>query len=71
MLGGSVRMYKLKHVYICDHCNAVALPYYYEGFASRPNGWGVIGDKIHLCSKCYKAYIQLTEENEGYHEDCD
>ena len=63
-------MYKLKYIYICDHCGAIALPYVSDCGSLRPDNWGSIGDKIHLCPKCYRAYIELMGEDEEYDEDC-
>lgn len=55
-------MYKLKHVYICDHCGKVTLPHTYgcmdDVWKGVPENWVTI-NKIHLCETCGEAYKQL------------
>lgn len=62
-------MYKIKRVCICDHCGSIALPHPDMGELCPPRGWGSITNKTHLCQKCYKAYLRLMEEGEGYDEE--
>ena len=58
------KMYKLKHVYICDCCGKVELPHkvYINSIDDTVNGlpigW-ILFNKIHLCETCGKAYKQL------------
>ena len=54
--------YKLKKVYICDHCKNVSLPDIWfspsGSYLHMPEGWGLLG-KEHLCPECYKAYMRF------------
>lgn len=58
-------MKKLKWIYICNHCGDIALPEIIlspsEAYPVLPEGWGDIGNKTHLCPKCYKAFNALRE----------
>lgn len=64
-------MRKLKRIYICDHCGAIALPKvdYYEGyiFKSKPRGWIKLG-KEDLCPECSLIYEKFKKEIEGEKE---
>lgn len=58
-------MYKLRHVYICDHCGVLEYPWVdMGGDLCIPSKWGAIGNKIHLCPKCYQAYLAFIEDGE-------
>ena len=61
-------MYKLRHIYICDHCGKISLPDNYEGCKFLPSGWRSIGCKLHLCATCYSAYVQLMHDNKDLRE---
>lgn len=60
-------MYKLRFIYICDHCGKVELPeVVYCGIDAvniMPHNWGWLG-KAHLCDECYAAYRKLMDEPE-------
>ena len=52
--------YKLKKVYICDHCSNVSLPDIEYDLLSgvrkvMPKGWTKLG-KEYLCPECSRAY---------------
>ena len=60
--------YKLKKVYICDHCSKVELPDMdllgHEVIKVMPIGWTKLG-KEHLCPECsrvYKEFINATSK---------
>ena len=61
-------MRKLKRIYICDHCGAIAIPKvdYFEGyiFKSKPRGWTKLG-KEDLCPECSLIYEKFKKEVEG------
>ncbi len=53
-------MYKLKRVYICDACDAAALPririFPCGGtYRALPEGWEKVGG-MHFCPVCYEAW---------------
>ena len=54
--------YKLRKVYICDHCKKVSLPDIWlsssGSYKQIPEGWEHLG-KEHLCPECYKTYMQF------------
>ena len=54
--------YKLRKVYICDHCKKVSLPDIWlspgGSYKQIPEGWEYLGNE-HLCPECYKAYLQF------------
>ena len=59
-------MYKLKHVYICDHCGNVGMPmvHYYSPdvhYKTMPYGWTKLG-KEHLCHSCSIIYKKFKGE---------
>lgn len=66
-------MRKLKRVYICDHCGAVALEATYffmnDVWKEAPRGWTKLG-KEDLCPECSEVYKRfkdgVTEENFNY-----
>lgn len=46
-------MIKVKKIYICDHCNNLALyETYPDGSECLPTGWKRLGLKKHLCPSC-------------------
>lgn len=61
-------MLKIKKVYICDHCNAVALPelYLIDGVddiqRGMPEGWENLGSSMHLCPICSETYKKFKSE---------
>jgi hypothetical protein len=69
MLEDGAKMYKIKRICICNHCGAVDIPYTDLGELCPPRGWGSIANQIHLCPKCYKAYLRFLEEGEEYDEE--
>lgn len=66
-------MYKLRHIYICDHCGAIALPetvcFMGDSFKDRPNGWERLG-KEDLCPVCYKSYKHFKDSISRDCNDC-
>lgn len=63
-------MRKLKRVYICDHCGAVALEathlFMNSVWKEAPQGWTKLGkeDPCPECSKVYKRFkFEVTGEN--------
>ena len=59
-------MYKLRRVYICNHCGAVALPRVLcvgmDIVRTMPSGWSTRDGSFHLCPDCYRAYQALREQ---------
>lgn len=65
-------MYKLKRVYICDACDAVALPGSWltpcgDIVRLLPKGYEKVGG-MHFCSKCYEAFRAAVKSREVQHE---
>lgn len=62
-------MLKLKKVYICDHCGAVALQERYcfmeDSWTGPPDDWGRVHN-MDLCPKCYQAYKILKKAAEDF-----
>ena len=59
-------MLKLKRVYICDNCGAIALPdYICAGLGDcvkvKPMGWGKFGG-MDLCPECHRAIQRVFED---------
>lgn len=56
-------MYKLRKIYICDHCGKIALPELkycgMDAFKAMPRGWGELSKSEHLCDVCYHAYLKM------------
>lgn len=56
-------MYKLRKVYICNHCGKIALPELrycgMDAVKTIPSGWGMVSKNEHLCDVCYKAYAGM------------
>lgn len=56
-------MYKLRKIYICNHCGKIALPELYgvgeDLYKAMPPGWGAITRHEHLCPRCFGAYEQI------------
>lgn len=63
-------MIKLRRIYICDGCGAIALPEIHCTFAGafreKPRGWGTFGHGEY-CEKCYTKIKKIfaDEESEG------
>ena len=57
-------MLKRKKIYICDHCEAIALPVVYYSFGDSwkgpPQDWNKLGDND-LCPTCFAAYSIFKE----------
>lgn len=56
-------MYKLRKIYICNHCGKIALPSIrsdgFDIWRALPDGWGMLSKNEHLCDVCYKAYENM------------
>ena len=63
-------MIKVKKIYICDHCNNLALyETYPDGSECLPAGWKRLGLKEHLCPSCAMVSKRFKNRTKGENDD--
>lgn len=60
-------MIKIKKIYICDHCNRLALYQTHpDGGECLPDGWKRLGRKEHLCPSCAKVWEHFKDATKSF-----